>query len=131
MIITCLAEGEIITAKPAAHVPPGALAGSPVSAGKAEGRARVILKLAEERDANTSLDLSGGFVHCVGAEQDKVRSSRFKAAGCLNQNVSRLFPLAVSLKNLYFLKVYTVKDAFCGMQAAQPGFNLFIDNPII
>ncbi len=42
-------EGEIITAKPAAHVPPGALAGSPVSAGKAEGRARVILKLAEAK----------------------------------------------------------------------------------
>lgn len=42
-------EGEIITAKPGAHVPPGALAGSPVSAGKAEGRARVILKLAEAK----------------------------------------------------------------------------------
>ena len=37
-------EGEIITAKPGAHVPPGALAGSPVSAGMVEGRARVILK---------------------------------------------------------------------------------------
>ncbi|NLI11212.1 MAG: phosphoenolpyruvate synthase, partial [Peptococcaceae bacterium] len=42
-------EGEIITAKPGAHVPPGALAGSPVSAGKAEGRARVILKLEEAK----------------------------------------------------------------------------------
>lgn len=42
-------EGEIITAKPGAHVPPGALAGSPVSAGKAEGRARVILKLGEAK----------------------------------------------------------------------------------
>lgn len=42
-------EGEIITAKPGAHVPQGALAGSPVSAGKAEGRARVILKLAEAK----------------------------------------------------------------------------------
>lgn len=42
-------DGEIITAKPGAHVPPGALAGSPVSAGKAEGRARVILKLAEAK----------------------------------------------------------------------------------
>ncbi|MDD2554485.1 MAG: phosphoenolpyruvate synthase, partial [Desulfotomaculaceae bacterium] len=42
-------EGEIIIAKPGAHVPPGALAGSPVSAGKAEGRARVILKLGEAK----------------------------------------------------------------------------------
>ncbi len=42
-------EGEIITAKPGAHVPPGALAGSPVSAGAVEGRARVILKLEEAR----------------------------------------------------------------------------------
>ncbi|HWR06024.1 phosphoenolpyruvate synthase [Sporomusa sp.] len=42
-------EGEIITAKPGAHVPPGALAGSPVSAGTAEGRARVILKLEEAK----------------------------------------------------------------------------------
>ncbi|MFX4263448.1 phosphoenolpyruvate synthase [Pelotomaculum propionicicum] len=42
-------EGEIITAKPGAHVPPGTLSGSPVSAGKAEGRARVILKLAEAK----------------------------------------------------------------------------------
>lgn len=42
-------EGEIITAKPGAHVPPGALAGSPVSTGTVEGRARVILKLEEAR----------------------------------------------------------------------------------
>ncbi len=42
-------EGEIITAKPGAHVPPGALAGSPVSAGTVEGRARVILKLGEAK----------------------------------------------------------------------------------
>ncbi|HWR43373.1 phosphoenolpyruvate synthase [Sporomusa sp.] len=42
-------EGEIITAKPGAHVPPGALAGSPVSAGTIEGRARVILKLEEAK----------------------------------------------------------------------------------
>ncbi|KJS13515.1 MAG: phosphoenolpyruvate synthase [Peptococcaceae bacterium BRH_c8a] len=40
-------EGEIITAKPGADVPPGALAGSPVSAGTVEGRARVIMKLEE------------------------------------------------------------------------------------
>jgi pyruvate,water dikinase len=42
-------EGEIITAKPGTHVPPGALAGSPVSAGTVEGRARVILKLGEAK----------------------------------------------------------------------------------
>ncbi|HBX23320.1 MAG TPA: phosphoenolpyruvate synthase [Desulfotomaculum sp.] len=42
-------EGEIITAKPGANVPPGALAGSPVSAGIAEGRARVIVKLEEAK----------------------------------------------------------------------------------
>ncbi|MHB1043549.1 MAG: rifamycin-inactivating phosphotransferase [Eubacteriales bacterium] len=42
-------EGEIITAKPGAHVPPGALAGSPVSAGTVEGRARVVLKLEEAK----------------------------------------------------------------------------------
>lgn len=42
-------EGEIITAKPGANVPPGALAGSPVSAGLVEGRARVILKLEEAK----------------------------------------------------------------------------------
>jgi pyruvate,water dikinase len=42
-------EGEIITAKPGAHVPTGALAGSPVSAGTVEGRARVILKLEEAK----------------------------------------------------------------------------------
>lgn len=42
-------EGEIITAKPGAHVPPGALAGSPVSAGTVEGRARVILRLEEAK----------------------------------------------------------------------------------
>ncbi|MEL7566479.1 MAG: phosphoenolpyruvate synthase [Dehalobacterium sp.] len=39
--------GEIVTVKPGAHVPPGALAGSPVSAGRVEGRARVILRLEE------------------------------------------------------------------------------------
>ncbi len=38
-------EGEIILVKPGAEAPPGALAGSPVSAGIVEGRARVILKL--------------------------------------------------------------------------------------
>jgi hypothetical protein len=70
-------------------------------------------------------------MHCVGAEQDKIRSSRFKAAGCLNQNVSCFFPLTVSLINLNFLKIYTIEDAFCRMQAAQPGFNFFIDNPVI
>ena len=42
-------EGEIITAKPGAHVPPCALAGSPVSAGIIEGRARVILRLEEAK----------------------------------------------------------------------------------
>ncbi|SFG09495.1 pyruvate, water dikinase [Desulfotomaculum arcticum] len=42
-------EGEIITVKPGAQVPPGALAGSPVSAGTVEGRARVILKLEEAK----------------------------------------------------------------------------------
>ncbi|KJS65986.1 MAG: phosphoenolpyruvate synthase [Peptococcaceae bacterium BICA1-7] len=42
-------EGEIITAKPGAQVPPGALPGSPVSAGTAVGRARVILKLEEAK----------------------------------------------------------------------------------
>ncbi|GAB6171578.1 phosphoenolpyruvate synthase [Paradesulfitobacterium aromaticivorans] len=42
-------EGEIISAKPGVHVPPGALAGSPVSAGSVEGRARVILKLEDAR----------------------------------------------------------------------------------
>ncbi|MDR7866687.1 MAG: rifamycin-inactivating phosphotransferase [Sporomusaceae bacterium] len=38
-------EGEIIAAKPRADAPPGALAGSAVSAGVVEGRARVILRL--------------------------------------------------------------------------------------
>ncbi|MDR3540445.1 MAG: PEP-utilizing enzyme [Desulfosporosinus sp.] len=38
-------EGEIITTKPGAQVPPGSLAGSPVSVGMVEGRARVILNL--------------------------------------------------------------------------------------
>ena len=42
-------EGEILTAKPQAHVPPGALAGSPVSAGTVSGRARVILRLEEAK----------------------------------------------------------------------------------
>ncbi len=42
-------EGEIITAKPGARVPSGALPGSPVSAGIAEGRARVVLKLEEAK----------------------------------------------------------------------------------
>ena len=42
-------EGEIITAKLGTQVPHGALAGSPVSAGTVEGRARVILRL---EDAN-------------------------------------------------------------------------------
>jgi len=42
-------EGEIITARPGAHIPPGALAGSPVSAGTVEGRARVVLKLEEAK----------------------------------------------------------------------------------
>ncbi len=40
-------EGEIITAKPKSKVPPGVLDGSPVPAGVAEGRARVVLKLEE------------------------------------------------------------------------------------
>ncbi|HWJ02581.1 MAG TPA: PEP-utilizing enzyme, partial [Verrucomicrobiae bacterium] len=38
-------QGEIITAKLRTQVPPGALAGSAVSAGVVEGRARVVLKL--------------------------------------------------------------------------------------
>lgn len=38
-------EGEIIVVKTGANVPRGALAGSPVSSGTVEGRARVILKL--------------------------------------------------------------------------------------
>lgn len=42
-------EGEIITAPPGMDVPPGALAGSPVSTGVVEGRARVILKLEEAK----------------------------------------------------------------------------------
>jgi Phosphoenolpyruvate synthase/pyruvate phosphate dikinase len=42
-------EGEIILVKADADVPPGALAGSPVSSGVAEGRARVILKLENAR----------------------------------------------------------------------------------
>jgi pyruvate,water dikinase len=42
-------EGEIISVKPGANVPPGALAGSPVSAGTVEGRARVIVKLEEAK----------------------------------------------------------------------------------
>lgn len=42
-------EGEIIVVKPAANVPSGALAGSPVSAGVVEGRARVILKLEDAK----------------------------------------------------------------------------------
>ncbi len=42
-------EGEIITPKPGGNVPPGALAGSPVSAGIVEGRARVVLKLEEAK----------------------------------------------------------------------------------
>ncbi len=40
-------EGEIIIAQLLAHVPPGALPGSPVSAGIVEGRARVVLNLNE------------------------------------------------------------------------------------
>ncbi len=42
-------EGEIILVKPGANVPPGALAGSPVSSGTVEGRARVILKLEDAK----------------------------------------------------------------------------------
>jgi phosphoenolpyruvate synthase/pyruvate phosphate dikinase len=42
-------EGEIITAAPGAHVPAGALAGTPASAGTVEGLARVVLKLSEAR----------------------------------------------------------------------------------
>ncbi|WP_443613703.1 PEP-utilizing enzyme [Acididesulfobacillus acetoxydans] len=38
-------EGEIITAKQGRRVPAGALAGSPVSIGIVEGRARVVLRL--------------------------------------------------------------------------------------
>ncbi|HWP96903.1 MAG TPA: phosphoenolpyruvate synthase [Syntrophomonadaceae bacterium] len=40
-------EGEIILGRTNIHVPPGALAGSPVSAGIVEGRARVVLHLEE------------------------------------------------------------------------------------
>ena len=40
-------EGELITARPAVSVPPGALAGSAVSAGAVQGRARVITSLAD------------------------------------------------------------------------------------
>lgn len=42
-------EGEIISVKPGIQVPPGAFAGSPVSAGTVEGRARVILKLEDAK----------------------------------------------------------------------------------
>jgi phosphoenolpyruvate synthase/pyruvate phosphate dikinase len=42
-------EGEIITVKTRTDVPPGALAGSAVSAGVVEGRARVILSLADAK----------------------------------------------------------------------------------
>ena len=42
-------EGEIILVKPGANVPPGALAGSPVSSGTVEGRARVILRLEDAK----------------------------------------------------------------------------------
>jgi pyruvate,water dikinase len=42
-------EGEIITAKAGTGFPPGALAGSPVSAGAVEGRARVVTKLEEAK----------------------------------------------------------------------------------
>ncbi|PKM78564.1 MAG: phosphoenolpyruvate synthase [Firmicutes bacterium HGW-Firmicutes-15] len=42
-------EGELILIKPGANVPPGALAGSPVSSGTVEGRARVILKLEDAK----------------------------------------------------------------------------------
>lgn len=42
-------EGEIITAKPEVNVPPGALSGTPVSAGTVEGRVRIILKLEEAK----------------------------------------------------------------------------------
>jgi rifampicin phosphotransferase len=40
-------EGEIITPRAIVQIPTGALAGSPVSAGIVEGRARVVLKLEE------------------------------------------------------------------------------------
>lgn len=40
-------EGEIITPRAIVQIPAGALAGSPVSAGTVEGRARVVLKLEE------------------------------------------------------------------------------------
>jgi len=42
-------EGEIIQGQALANLPPGALAGSPVSAGTVQGRARVVLRLAEAR----------------------------------------------------------------------------------
>lgn len=42
-------EGEKIMVKPGANVPPGALAGSPVSGGTVEGCARVILRLEEAK----------------------------------------------------------------------------------
>lgn len=42
-------EGEIITPRATVQIPAGALAGSPVSAGTVEGRARVVLKLEEAR----------------------------------------------------------------------------------
>lgn len=42
-------EGEIITVRPGAGAPPGALAGSAVSAGTVTGRARVILKLEQAK----------------------------------------------------------------------------------
>jgi hypothetical protein len=69
-------------------------------------------------------------MHCVGAEQDKIRSSRFKAAGCLNQNVSCFFPLTVSLINLNFLKIYTcappvLKNAGCPPASRQTLITLF------
>lgn len=42
-------EGEIIIAKSGVHLPSGSLAGSPVSSGTIEGRARVILRLEDAR----------------------------------------------------------------------------------
>jgi pyruvate,water dikinase len=44
-------DGEIITAKQTAETPSGSLTGSPVSSGIVEGRARVVLKLEEEKMA--------------------------------------------------------------------------------
>jgi hypothetical protein len=85
----------------------------------------------QEWDADMSLYLIGHSMHCVGADNDEVRSTILNMTSSFNHETSCFFPLTLMLKGLDFREVNGVHNTLRRMKITKLFTDGFIDDPVV